>query len=81
MGLKALSLDHGLPRIGGYDVWFCSDEHITLRPSPRELPDVGDLVRVVPSHVDPTVVLHDRMLLVDEEGVTDEWLVDMRGWQ
>ena len=83
VGLKSLSLDHGLPRIDGYDVWFCSDEHITFRPveNGQELPRVGETVRVVPSHVDPTVALHDVMHLVDADRVLEEWPVDMRGWQ
>lgn len=81
VGLKSLSLDHGLPRIEGYDVWFCSDEHTTFRPVGEPLPKVGDLVRVVPSHVDPTVALHDRMYLVEGDRVIDEWQVDMRGWR
>ena len=80
VGLKALSLDHGLPRIEGGEVWFCSDEHTTLRAPDGALPAVGDLVRVLPAHVDPTVALHEAMYLVDGDRVLEEWPVDMRGW-
>jgi D-serine deaminase-like pyridoxal phosphate-dependent protein len=45
---------------------------------------VGDRVRVLPAHVDPTVALHDRMHLVTGDGpdatVVDTWPVDLRGW-
>jgi D-serine deaminase-like pyridoxal phosphate-dependent protein len=59
-------------------VWFCSDEHTTFAP---ETPvRVGDRIRVLPAHVDPTVVLHERMHLVDGDVVVETWAVDMRGW-
>ncbi|MYZ08107.1 metal-activated pyridoxal enzyme [Streptomyces sp. SID2999] len=81
VGLKALSLDHGLPRIDGAEVWFCSDEHTTFRAVGMPPPAVGDLVRVQPAHVDPTVALHDTIHLVDGPDVLERWPVDMRGWQ
>jgi len=77
-GLKALGMDHGNPSIEGAKVWFCSDEHVTFAP---ERPvGVGDRVRVVPAHVDPTVAYHERMHLVDGERVLETWPIDLRGW-
>jgi D-threonine aldolase len=77
-GLKALGMDHGDPSLEGADVWFCSDEHMTFAPtSPLE---VGDRVRVLPAHVDPTVAYHDSLYVVDGEDVVDRWDVDLRGW-
>lgn len=81
VGLKSLSLDHGLPRIDGHEVWFCSDEHTTIRASDGDLPKVGETVRVTPSHVDPTVALHEVMYLVEGDQVIEEWPIDMRGWR
>ncbi|MGW1202605.1 alanine racemase [Streptomyces cyaneofuscatus] len=81
VGLKALSLDHGLPSIDGAEVWFCSDEHTTFKSDSMPPPAVGDLVRVRPAHIDPTVALHDTIHLVDGPQVLDEWPVDMRGWR
>jgi len=78
VGLKALGMDHGLPAIEGAEVRRCSDEHTTFVPA--EPVRVGDRVRVLPAHVDPTVVLHERMHLVDGETVLETWSVDMRGW-
>jgi len=77
-GVKALGMDHGNPTIEGADVWFCSDEHLTFAPRDRVRP--GDRVRVIPSHVDPTVAYHERMFLVDGDDVIDTWPVDLRGW-
>jgi D-serine deaminase-like pyridoxal phosphate-dependent protein len=84
-GLKALGMDHGGPTVDGHVLWFCSDEHVTFSPPPgAPLPDVGDRVRVVPAHVDPTVAYHE-CLHVAESGeldadVIDRWSVDLRGW-
>jgi D-threonine aldolase len=78
VGLKSLGMDHGLPTIEGADVLSCSDEHTTFTPG--EPTRVGDRVRVVPAHVDPTVALHERMHVVDGSTVVETWEVDMRGW-
>jgi len=77
-GLKSLALDHGNPTVEGAKVWFCSDEHVTFAPDAPVA--VGDHVRVVPAHIDPTVAKHERMHLVDGETVVDTWEVDLRGW-
>jgi D-serine deaminase-like pyridoxal phosphate-dependent protein len=78
VGLKALGMDHGLPAIAGAEVRRCADEHTTFVPD--EPVRVGTRVRVLPAHIDPTVVLHERMHLVDGETVLETWPVDMRGW-
>jgi D-serine deaminase-like pyridoxal phosphate-dependent protein len=77
VGLKALGMDHGNPSVDG-QVWFVSDEHLTFAPS--EPLRVGDRVRVVPAHVDPTVTLHERLYVVRGDEVLDTWAVDLRGW-
>ena len=77
-GLKALGMDHGNPTIDGALVWFCSDEHVTF--SRDNLPAVGDRIRVIPAHVDPTVAYHAQMHLIDGEEVAETWAVDLRGW-
>ncbi len=53
-------MDHGNPSIDGQglDVWFCSDEHITFGTGDVALA-VGDQVRVLPAHIDPTMAMHE----------------------
>ena len=80
VGLKSLGMDHGNPTIPGGTVWFCSDEHTTWQPDDFDGVKVGDRVRVLPAHVDPTVALHERMYVVDGEDVVDVLEVDLRGW-
>jgi len=80
VGLKSLGMDHGNPTVPGATVWFCSDEHTTYAPDEPRSVGVGDRVRVLPAHVDPTVALHERMHVVDGDEVIDTWEVDLRGW-
>lgn len=77
-GLKALGMDHGLPTIEGAKVRYCADEHIVFRPD--EPVRVGDLIRVIPSHVDPTIAYHEAMHVVRGHDLLEMWPVDMRGW-
>jgi len=72
-------MDHGKPDVeGGGTVLFVSDEHLTFVPD-RPV-KVGDLLRVLPAHCDPTVALHERMHLVRDDQVLETWEVDLRGW-
>jgi D-serine deaminase-like pyridoxal phosphate-dependent protein len=77
-GLKSLGMDHGNPDVVGGSVWFCSDEHLTF--SPDNPLRVGDRVRVVPAHIDPTVAYHERIHVISGDDVIDTWPVDLRGW-
>jgi D-serine deaminase-like pyridoxal phosphate-dependent protein len=77
-GLKALGMDHGNPSVEGAEVWFCSDEHLTMAPSTPMR--VGDRVRVLPAHIDPTVAYHEHLHIVDGDDVVERWDVDLRGW-
>ncbi|MGH9136538.1 MAG: alanine racemase [Acidimicrobiales bacterium] len=80
-GLKSLGMDHGHPAVVGVgDCWFVSDEHITFGLAASANVQVGDLVRVLPAHVDPTVAMHERLHVVDGDDVVDVWPVDLRGW-
>ena len=78
VGLKALGMDHGNPSIEGGDVWFCSDEHVTF--SPTAPVSVGDRVRVVPAHIDPTMAMHEAAWITSGGEVIDRWPIDLRGW-
>ena len=79
-GLKALGMDHGDPLWPEGQVMFCSDEHITLVPSPEKAVELDQRIRLVPAHLDPTVARHETMWLVDGTEVVDEFPVDLRHW-
>jgi D-serine deaminase-like pyridoxal phosphate-dependent protein len=77
-GLKSLGMDHGNPTIEGAAVWFCSDEHLTF--APEQPVAIGDRIRVVPAHVDPTIAYHERFEVVSGDVCVDRWEIDLRGW-
>ena len=81
VGLKSLGMDHGDPSWPHGDVFFCSDEHTTLVPSAGvEGWSVGDVTRLLPAHIDPTVARHEVMWVVDADRVVDRWPIDLRHW-
>jgi D-threonine aldolase len=83
VGLKALGMDHGPPSLAepaGAKLWFCSDEHITFGLRGVETVRIGDRVRVLPAHVDPTVAYHERMHVVRGDEIVETWPVDLRNW-
>jgi D-serine deaminase-like pyridoxal phosphate-dependent protein len=77
-GLKTQGMDHGLPSIDGATVHFLSDEHVTFTPAERA--SIGDLVRLIPAHIDPTMAMHEVAWLVRGDDVIDRWPIDLRGW-
>jgi D-serine deaminase-like pyridoxal phosphate-dependent protein len=79
-GLKSLGMDHGDPTMDEASVFFCSDEHITFVPDADHPVKVGDKVRAIPAHIDPTIARHERMYVVDGDDVVDIWPVDLAFW-
>lgn len=78
-GLKAFGMDHGTPSWPDGRLWFLSDEHATVDNGDGSLA-VGDRVRLLPAHVDPTVARHEHYWLVDGDDVVDQWPIDLRHW-
>ncbi len=78
-GLKAFGVDHGMPTPIDAELMFLSDEHATLSNEAGEI-GIGDRIRFLPAHVDPTVARHARYWVVDGETVVDEWPIDLRHW-
>jgi D-serine deaminase-like pyridoxal phosphate-dependent protein len=83
-GLKSLTTDSGFAecKTPGYTYGVLGDEHGSLMweegAEGKEL-EIGDRVEMVPSHIDPTVNLHD-VYYAHRKGVIEEiWPVDSRG--
>ena len=79
-GLKSHGMDHGNPTWSHGDILFMSDEHVTLAPHDLAAWSVGDVIRLLPAHVDPTVAKHEQLWVLDGERVVDRWPVDLRHW-
>lgn len=80
-GLKAQSVDSGLPVVFGRDdVKYikCSDEHGVVE-DPAGVLKVNDKLRLVPGHCDPTCNVHDWYVGVRGGRVEVVWPVSARG--
>ena len=80
-GLKAQSVDSGLPTVFGRDdVTYlkCSDEHGVVA-DPQGVLKVNDRLRLVPGHCDPTCNVHDWYVGVRGGKVESLWPVSARG--
>jgi D-serine deaminase-like pyridoxal phosphate-dependent protein len=82
-GLKALSVDSGMPVVDGMpDVVYAraSDEHGRLELSDPKRPlALGDKLRLIPGHCDPTVNMYDWYVGVRNGRVEALWPITARG--
>jgi len=84
-GSKSLSTDFGPALVAagaptGSTYQFMGDEHGAIRPPAGSArPALGDLIRLVPPHCDPTVSLHDRFHLIEDGRLVDIWPIEARG--
>jgi len=82
-GLKALSVDAGLPWVvgmPGVEYLRASDEHgkLALRDPGHDLP-IGTKLRLIPGHCDPTVNLYDWFVGYRGNRVEALWPITARG--
>jgi len=80
-GLKAQSVDSGLPVVfGRTDVEYikCSDEHGVIA-DPDGVLKIGEKLKLVPGHCDPTCNIHDWYVGVRNGKVEALWPITARG--
>ena len=82
-GLKAMSFDSGMPAVFQKPTLRyvdASDEHGVLTcESGTPRPELATMIRLIPSHCDPTVALHDKVYAVANERIAAIWMVQARG--
>jgi 3-hydroxy-D-aspartate aldolase len=81
-GLKALSVDSGMPLVAylpGVEFLKASDEHGVLKLPQGSQLKVGDKIRLIPGHCDPTVNLYDWIVGLRDDKVECVWPVTARG--
>ena len=82
-GLKSTSGERGMPWVHGRDdieVASLSDEHAKLILGPKaQRVRLGDKVKLIPGHCDPTINLHDWFVAVRGDRVEALWPIAARG--
>lgn len=81
-GLKASSVDSGMPRVADYgDVEYvkASDEHGVLQLNGATRFKVGAKLKLIPGHCDPTVNLYDWYVCIRNGRVEALWPITARG--
>jgi D-serine deaminase-like pyridoxal phosphate-dependent protein len=81
-GLKASSVDSGLPRVWqrpGLRYLKAADEHGTLAVDEGTAVALGEALLLVPGHCDPTVNLYDELVCIRGDVVEAVWPIAARG--
>ncbi|HEV8023101.1 MAG TPA: alanine racemase [Candidatus Lustribacter sp.] len=80
-GHKSLSSDAGAPRVPGVNAEFriAGDEHGKLLFDGQPTVALGATVRILPSHCDTTINLHNEYVVHRSGTVVDRWPIDGRG--
>ena len=81
-GLKASSVDSGMPRVAddpAVEYVRASDEHGVLKLNGAAGYAVGDKLKLIPGHCDPTVNLYDHYVCVRGGRVEALWPITARG--
>ena len=82
-GHKSCTKDHGNPSVEGIpgaSVLTLNDEHATIAVPPDCAIQIGDRIQLLPSHIDPTMNLHDMVYALDGDRVIGVWPVAARGY-
>jgi len=81
-GLKASSVDSGMPKVAdaaGAEYVKASDEHGVLQLDATARLAVGDKLKLIPGHCDPTVNLYDHYVCMRGGKVEAIWPITARG--
>jgi len=82
VGLKAHSIDSGMPLVHGIPgaaYLRASDEHGVLQLAEPSAIRLGQKIRLIPGHCDPTVNLYDWLVCYRAERVEAIWPISARG--
>ena len=66
--------------IDGARVLALNDEHATIQIPASSTIRIGDRIELLPSHIDPTMNLHDVVYALEGENVIDVWPIAARGY-
>ena len=81
-GTKSIYKEATFPNIISHDnlnyEWSCfGDEHGKI--TGKYLPNIGEVIEMVVPHCDPTINLHDKFYVTENDIVVDIWDIKLRG--
>jgi D-serine deaminase-like pyridoxal phosphate-dependent protein len=83
LGYKSIAAEMAHPRLHFLEqemneVINHSEEHLVLKSSKTKQLSIGDIVYALPSHICPTMALHEKVYVVRNQQVTETWKVVAR---
>ena len=83
LGHKAVSSEMQQPRVyfpelGEVEMIIHSEEHMVIKTDQADMWQVGDCLYGIPTHICPTMALHENANIVNNSVVTEEWNVIAR---
>ncbi len=83
LGHKAVASEMPQPRIfipefGNYEIISHNEEHMVIRTTEAEKIKVGDILYCIPYHICPTVDRFDKVSVVRNTSVNEQWNVEAR---
>jgi D-serine deaminase-like pyridoxal phosphate-dependent protein len=83
-GLKAISMDHGMPKVmnlRGATLTELNEEHgrLVLDDDSRDIIKVGDRLEIMPTHGCTTIPLYDNYITIKDDVVVDKLEIISRG--
>lgn len=83
LGHKSIASEMDHPRLHFLElepgqVIHHNEEHLVIRTESQEQISTGDLVYALPTHICPTIALHDQVYVIEEGKATGTWKVTAR---
>jgi D-serine deaminase-like pyridoxal phosphate-dependent protein len=67
-----------LPEVENYDIISHNEEHMVIRTAEAGKMKVGDVLYGIPYHICPTVDRHDKVSVIRDGKVTEQWNIEAR---
>ena len=58
-----------------YTIKNHSEEHMVINIEEEVVPDIGDIVYGIPTHICPTVALYEDVYIIENHEVIDSWKI------
>ena len=83
LGYKSIASEMSHPRVfllnvDDYHIKNHSEEHMVLQFNHNKIPQIGDIIYGIPTHICPTVALYEDAYIIDNHEVIDKYTIQAR---